>query len=108
MKVKIKENSIFARIAALNFKSRATAITIGKTIHLHNIKQNDFLGDRRWLRHELEHIMQFKQYGFFRFVLMYFVELIKKGYHDNKWEIAARAAENDLAFIEDFELPSLV
>ena len=64
--------------------------------------------DQRWVRHELEHIMQFKKYGFFRFIFMYLIELMKKGYLDNKWEVAARDSENDLAFIDDFELPRLV
>lgn len=108
MKVKIKENSIFARIAALNFKNKATAITIGKTVHLYNIKENDFLKNRQWLRHELEHVMQFKKYGFVRFIFMYYIELMREGYQNNKWEIAARNAEHDLAFIDDFDLPMVV
>lgn len=96
MKVKIKENSLIAKIAALNFKGKATAITVGKTIHLYKISKNDFLKDKRWLRHELQHILQFQQYGFIQFISLYAFELLKKGYHDNKWEVEARDSEKDL------------
>jgi len=103
MKVKIKENSAFAKMAALNFKNKATAITIGKTIHLYKVNKSDFLKDKKWLRHELEHVLQFEKYGFVPFLLLYAFELMKHGYSDNKWEVAARNSEKDLAFLDEFD-----
>ncbi|MBX2932961.1 MAG: DUF4157 domain-containing protein [Ferruginibacter sp.] len=90
----IKENSWLAKIAALKLKSHSVAIVLGKTIHLHNVAKNDFLKDTRWLKHELCHIKQFKQYGFVGFIIKYLWESIRKGYYNNRFEVEARAAEN--------------
>lgn len=89
----IKEKSWIARLAALKLGTRQVAIVIGKTIHLHNTKQKEFLQDKRWVRHELKHIEQFQRYGFFRFILLYLAESIRNGYTNNKYEIEARDAE---------------
>lgn len=72
------------------------AITIGKTIFLHNTSKKDFMQNRHWVRHELQHIKQFKQYGFFRFLWLYTKESLRHGYDQNKFEIEARDAEHNL------------
>ncbi len=90
---KIKENSWVARIAAWKLGSRSVAIVFGKTIHLHNATREEFLCDERWLKHELCHIRQFEQHGYFGFILKYVVESFRKGYHNNKYEVEARDAE---------------
>ncbi|MFT4205170.1 MAG: DUF4157 domain-containing protein [Chitinophagaceae bacterium] len=92
--MKIKENAFVARIAARKLKSRRVAITIGKTIYLYNTTKEDFLADERWLRHEMQHIRQFRRYGLLRFSVMYLWETMRHGYHDNKWEKEARDAED--------------
>lgn len=92
----IKENSFIAWLAAKKLRSAQVAIVIGKTIHLHNTSQQDFLADSCWLRHELCHIQQFKRYGFFTFIYLYIIESIKVGYNNNKFEIEARKAELDI------------
>ena len=89
----IKENSFIARIAAMKLKSKSLAIVLGNTIHLHNICKQDFLKDEAWLKHELCHIEQFKTHGTIPFVIKYLYESILHGYHNNKFEIAAREAE---------------
>ena len=91
--VSIKENSWIARIAAKKLKSSTVAIVIGNTIHLHNTTKSDFLLNERWVKHELCHIAQYKQYGTFNFIIMYLWETLKKGYYKNKFEEAARRAE---------------
>lgn len=94
LKVKIREQSVLARIAAWKLHSGKMAITLGSTIYLHNTCRGQFLSNKSWLRHELEHVRQFQKYGLLKFIFMYLLESIRKGYRNNKWEVAARAAEN--------------
>ena len=94
---KIKEKSWIARLAALKLGADKVAIVIGHTIHLHNTQQQEFLADKRWVRHELKHIEQFQRYGFCRFIFLYLAESIRNGYTNNKYEIEARQAEQENA-----------
>jgi hypothetical protein len=89
----IKENSWLAKIAAKKLKANAVAMVLGKTIHLHNTTKASFLSDERWFKHELCHIKQFKQHGYFLFVVKYLWESLRKGYYNNRFEIEAREAE---------------
>lgn len=45
------------------------------------------------MRHELCHVKQYQDHGFFPFLFKYLLESISKGYTNNKFEIEARAAE---------------
>jgi len=94
----IKENSFIARLAAWKLNSDKVAIVIGKTIHLHHVSRLEFLQNKRWVLHELKHVDQFRQYGFFRFIFLYLWESIRNGYTNNKYEKEARAAESDELF----------
>jgi hypothetical protein len=89
----IKENSWLAKIAAIKLGAKAVAMVLGKTIHLHNTTKADFLQDERWVKHELCHIKQFKEHGYFLFLLKYLWESLQKGYYNNRFEIEARNAE---------------
>ncbi len=89
----IKENSWIAKIAAMKLHASAVAIVMGKTIHLHNTDKDDFLKNERWLKHELCHVQQFRQHGYISFIIKYLWESIRKGYYNNKYEAAARQAE---------------
>lgn len=95
MVIKVKENSLFAAIAAQCIKSHSVAIVLGKTIHLWKVSKQDFLKNQPWLRHEIVHIRQFEHYGFFRFIVMYVMESLNHGYFQNKFEQEARGKEND-------------
>lgn len=90
----IKENSWLAKIAAKKLQASNVAMVLGKTIHLHNTTKQNFLNDKRWLKHELCHVQQFKQHGYFMFVIKYLYESIKVGYYNNKFEVEAREAED--------------
>jgi len=90
----IKENSWLAKIAAKKLHTKTVAMVLGSTIHLYNCSKEDFLNNERWLNHELCHIRQFTQHGNFLFTIKYLYESIKVGYYNNKYEIEARAAEN--------------
>jgi len=89
----IKKNSWIAGLAAKKLNVSQVAIVLGKTIHLHNTTQQQFLQDERWVKHELCHVQQFQQYGYFVFIIKYLWENIRNGYQNNKYEIEARQAE---------------
>ena len=91
----IKENSWIAKLAAKKLRTNNVAIVIGKTIHLYNTSKQNFLQDERWLKHELCHVRQFKQYGLVNFIAKYLWESMRHGYYNNKYEVEARKAEID-------------
>jgi hypothetical protein len=90
--LKIKEKSLLARIARLVLKSPNVAMVLGKTIYLSGVKRDEFLQNKPWVAHELCHVRQFQQYGFFRFLGLYLLESMKHGYYHNKFEVEARLA----------------
>lgn len=90
----VKENSWLAKIAAAKLRSKRVAIVWGRSIHLCNTSKSEFLADEQWVKHELCHVQQFRQYGTTRFVWLYLIESIRHGYYYNKFEVEARAAEN--------------
>lgn len=103
MKVYIKENSPIAKLAAWKLGQPAIAITLGHTIHLHRTAKADFLRNQKWVCHELAHVGQYQRYGFITFLLLYTWESLRKGYYNNKWEVEARAAEQDFSLLQKVE-----
>ena len=101
LKIKIRENSWLAKMAAKKLKEKNMALVAGTTIHLWNISKKEFLKNDKWVKHELEHVKQYKQHGFIGFLTLYLIESIKKGYYHNKFEAAAREKENDTTFNEE-------
>jgi hypothetical protein len=93
-RIRICEQSFIARVAAYKLGASSVALTIGRSIHLHNVGKDHFKADRRWVVHELKHVEQFKRYGFLPFIVMYLAECIRKGYWENRFEVEARAAED--------------
>ena len=67
---------------------RAAAVTLGRTIVVHP----DALLDGRLMRHELEHVRQWRQYPL-TFPLRYALCHLRYGYQNNPYERAAREAE---------------
>ncbi len=90
----IKENSWLAKLAAKKLRTPSVAMVLGKTIHLYNTAKADFLNNERWLKHELCHIKQFKEHGYFIFIVKYLWESLRKGYYQNRFEVEARKAED--------------
>ena len=90
--LKIKERSLFARIARLVLKSPNVAMVLGKTIHLSGVSREEFLQNKPWVAHELCHVRQFEQHGYFRFLSLYLLESLKRGYYNNRFEVEARQA----------------
>jgi hypothetical protein len=104
VKCSIKENAFIARLAAWKLNARQVAIVIGHTIYLHNTSKATFLNNLRWLRHELKHVQQFEEHGFLPFIVKYLWESMKSGYTNNRYEVEARAAENDETICRHFTL----
>ncbi|MHC2990692.1 hypothetical protein OB13_03510 [Pontibacter sp. HJ8] len=92
MEYRIVENSLFARIARMVLKSPNVAMVLGKTIHLSGVNRETFLKDNGWVEHELCHIRQFREHGYFRFLWLYLRESMRVGYYNNKYEVEARIA----------------
>lgn len=93
--VKIISGSKWAAIAAYLLRVHNVAIVFGNTIHLHNCSKADFLMNKQWLCHELTHVEQYTIHGRYFFLWKYFIESIRKGYTNNKYEVEARSREND-------------
>jgi Domain of unknown function (DUF4157) len=91
--IQIKENSFKARLAARMMKASNMAIVFGNTIHIWGVTKQEFLQNKRWVKHELKHIEQYRQHGYFGFLAKYVWESIRHGYYNNKFEIEAREAE---------------
>lgn len=93
--IRIKENSLLARIAAIKLKTGRVAIVLGNTIHLYGVGRQEFLKNPAWVKHELKHTEQYRQHGFLPFIAKYLWESIKNGYHSNRFEVEARQAEKN-------------
>ena len=104
IRVIIKENSWMAKIAARKLKAEKVAMVLGKTIHLHNTSKQEFISNKKWLRHEIAHIKQYKKIGFVQFLFLYLMETFNKGYEDNRFEVEARSMEKDLRILDGIEI----
>lgn len=93
-----------AKIAARKLKEKKVAMVLGKTIHLHNTSKSEFLLNKRWLRHEIAHVKQYKKFGIMQFLFMYLMESFNNGYDNNRFEVEARIKERDLTILEGIEI----
>lgn len=104
-KVTIIDKSIIARVAASFMRSSNAAIVFGSRIYVWGASKQEFLANRRWLLHELQHVAQYRRDGFAGFIGRYILNHIKYGYHDNPYEVEARAAEQNEDLLKQFQLP---
>lgn len=93
---KVVERSLLARIARMVLRSPQVAMVLGSTVYLSGVNREAFLRSRRWVRHEMCHIRQFREHGFFRFLWLYCAESFRKGYYMNKYEVEAREEERGM------------
>jgi hypothetical protein len=94
---RIIENSPLARVARWVLKSPNVAMVFGKQIHLSGVSTEVFLKDTYWVEHELCHIEQYRSHGTFRFLGLYLLESLRKGYYANKFEVEARKLGHERA-----------
>jgi hypothetical protein len=90
-----KENSPLAALAAWRLGVPSVALTLGRTIHLHGTSATEICGQLPWLRHELKHVEQYHRLGMLRFLSAYAWASLRRGYAGNRFEVEARAAEQD-------------
>lgn len=100
----IHVNSKLARIAALVMGVKGVAMVLGRTIHLYGASRVEFLSNTAWLRHEACHLKQYRQYGLIGFLSRYLYECARKGYYNNRLEVAARKAEADPGILDEIEI----
>jgi len=74
-------------------KTKNLALVLGKGIHLSGVNKEIFLKDKKWVKHELIHIQQYKKFGTVKFLLFYLLESLRNGYYNNRFEIEAREGE---------------
>lgn len=103
MVIIIKEKSVWAKLAAKYMKASTMAIVFGNTIYLYNVSREEFLSNKKWVRHEVTHVLQYQQKGFIRFILSYLMETFNMSYKFNKYEVEARKKESDLYILEGVE-----
>lgn len=104
MTVTIIENSWLARVAAYKLKSDKVAMVIGRKIYLYGCKKQEFLRDKKWVRHEIAHVYQWKKFGLVRFAFLYILESFNKGYYYNRYEVEARSKENDPLILNNIKI----
>lgn len=102
--VHIRENSWLARLAAGKLGSPCAAIVWRHTIHLHGVGKANFLKDKRWVLHELQHVAQYDRLGTLPFVAQYLWQSLRKGYYDNALEQEARAADSDETLLDRYTI----
>ena len=100
--IKIKENTLIARIAAFLLKKHRIATVINSTIFLYNASSEELTTNKKWLLHELKHVEQFRRYGTVRFLFLYLIESVRVGYSNNKFEVEARNAESDESLLGEY------
>ncbi|MBO9152505.1 DUF4157 domain-containing protein [Chitinophaga sp. GCM10012297] len=101
---RIRENSWVARLAALKMGSSAIAIVFGRVIHLHGVSRETFLANTRWVRHEVRHVRQYRQHGFFPFLWRYVNDWVRFGYYNSPFEKDARQAEHNATELDGVEI----
>ena len=91
--VHIVENAWMARMAAWKMRAPRIAMVWKTHILLWGITEAQFMGNIRWVRHELKHVEQYRQRGAMLFILLYLWYWLQYGYYHNPFEVEARQAE---------------
>lgn len=94
-----RENSIWASIAARVLGVVRCAMVIDHTIHLHGATEHEIRSDVRWMRHEAAHVLQYRRFGMWQFLMRYAWFSLRYGYHNNPLEAEARMAESDAGIL---------
>lgn len=103
-KVYIRERSWMARLAARKLGYESVAMVWRNTIHLYGASAETFLADPCWLRHELKHVLQYREKGAVAFLFEYIRETLRRGYYNNALEAEARQAETDETLVDRFDI----
>lgn len=85
-------------------RSPCIAIVFGRVIHLHGVSREDFLANIRWVRHEVRHVRQYRQHGFWPFLWRYLIDWVRFGYYNIPFEKDARQAEKNVRELDGVEI----
>lgn len=103
--ITLYEGSWIASLAAKKLKTKqGLAIVFFRTIYLHDLKAEDLLQNTRMFRHEVKHILQYQEHGWFMFLIKYLWYCVRFGYYNNPLEREARAAEDDPSIVTGIEV----
>ena len=104
IRCRIRENSGLARIAAWKLNSSRVAIVFGRVIHLYGVSREVFLAETDWVRHEVRHVRQYREHGFWGFLWLYVIDWMRNGYQEKRIERAARQAESNMQELDGVEI----
>jgi hypothetical protein len=107
-RVRIKEKSLLARLAARHLGYGHVAMVIGRNIYLHNVNVATFLARPSWVVHELKHVDQYREHGVLGFLWKYGRDYLKNGYWNNRFEREAREAESDWSLLRRYDLSGYI
>ncbi len=93
IKIYIKEHSWLAALAARKLQTPRVAMVIGHTVFLYGASRDEFLKTTSWRLHECRHVWQYEEWGMLRFLLLYVLDWMRKGYYNNRFEADARNFE---------------
>ena len=102
--VYIREKSWIASIAARNLGAATCALVICHTVYLHGMSRDEFINNPALLRHEVEHIRQWQREGILPFLTKYLWYSFRVVYYNNPFEVAARASESDIDFLQQIRI----
>ncbi len=93
-----------ARLAAWKMGSPNIAIVFGSVIHLYGVSREEFLANTAWVRHEVRHVRQYREAGFWPFIWRYLRDWSRYGYFDIPYEKDARKAEKNASELDNVEI----
>ncbi len=83
-RIRVVPHHPIAKIVSVFFQEEA-AITVGNIIFV-SCSRKEFIEDKRWVKHEITHVNQYKRYGLIGFWKRYFAMLIIYGYNNHPME----------------------
>lgn len=101
IQVRFRENSWMAAMAARVLRVNSCALVWMNTVHLYRCSKEHFLENEAWLRHEICHVRQWQQQGFWKFLFKYLLFSLTHGYVNNPFEVEARNAEKETTSLDD-------
>jgi len=78
-------------------------MVIGHTVFLYGTSRTGFLASESWRLHECRHVQQYEEWGMLRFLFMYAIETLRRGYYNNRFEVDARQFESAVWIEESVE-----
>jgi hypothetical protein len=85
-----KYNNWFAKILNWFSPGKNFAIVLSKNCARYSCDKETVDKNPKWRRHEETHKKQISELGLLKFYWQYFIDFLKHGYKNNKFEVEAR------------------